>query len=345
MSAEATRTRPQAGAGALVGRRQLDRRRWGRFSPTAVLVILGLLVLVSIYLFMTLGARGSWEFILQFRGRKVIGMLLVGTAIATSTVMFQTVTNNRILTPSIMGFDALYVLLQTCLAFFLGAAGLTQLDSRMLFAAETVGLMIFAGALYYWLFVVGHRSLHLLVLAGIVLGVMLRSFTSLLQRVMDPLTFAVLQDATFASFNTFDARLLAPAAILVGLALFGAWRLRYQLDILALGREMAIGLGVDYRRTVIQALLIITALVAVSTALVGPVTFFGLVVANLAYALVRSYRHQVILPAAALLAAVVLILGQTVLERMLGLGTSLSVIVEFVGGLLFIYLVLRGVVR
>jgi len=331
-----------------VGRRagaRPDRRRWGLFSPGAVLVALTLLLLGAAALFMTLGARGPWEFVLQFRGQKVVGMLLVGTAIATSTVMFQTVTTNRILTPSIMGFDAIYLLLQTVLAWTLGAAGLTQLDGRLMFAVETLGLMAFAGALYYWLFVVGHRSLHLLVLAGIVLGVMLRSFTNLLQRVMDPLTFAVLQDATFASFNTFDARLLPAAAVLVGLALLAAWRLRYRLDILALGRDMAVGLGVDYRRTVTYALLVITALVAVSTALVGPVAFFGLVVANLAYALVRSYRHQHVLPAAALLAALVLVLGQTVLERLLGLGTSLSVIVEFVGGLLFIYLVLRGVVR
>lgn len=331
-----------------VGRRAAarpDRRRWGLFSPGAVLVTLTLLLLGAAALFMTLGARGPWEFVLQFRGQKVVGMLLVGTAIATSTVMFQTVTTNRILTPSIMGFDAIYLLLQTVLAWTLGAAGLTQLDGRLMFAVETLGLMAFAGALYYWLFVVGHRSLHLLVLAGIVLGVMLRSFTNLLQRVMDPLTFAVLQDATFASFNTFDARLLPAAAVLVGLALLAAWRLRYRLDILALGRDMAVGLGVDYRRTVTYALLVITALVAVSTALVGPVAFFGLVVANLAYALVRSYRHQHVLPAAALLAALVLVLGQTVLERLLGLGTSLSVIVEFVGGLLFIYLVLRGVVR
>lgn len=338
MSAEVAR-RPGA------ARRQLDRRRFGYFPPAVVLVGLGVLLAISIFLFMTLGARGSWEFIIEFRGRKVIGMLLVGTAIATSTVMFQTVTTNRILTPSIMGFDALYLLLQTVLAFTLGAAGLSQLDGRVMFAVETGALMLFAGALYYWLFVVGNRSLHLLVLAGVVLGVMLRSFINLLQRVMDPLTFAVLQDATFASFNTFDARLLLPAAVLVGTGLYFAWRMRYQLDILALGREMAIGLGVDYRRVVTRSLLVITALVAVSTALVGPVTFFGLVVANLAYALVRSYRHQVIVPAAALLAGVVLILGQTVLERVLGLGTSLSVIVEFVGGLLFIYLVLRGVVR
>ena len=123
------------------------------------------------------------------------------------------------------------------------------------------------------------------------------------------------------------------------------WRMRYTLDLLALGREMAINLGVNYQRSVMIVLGATTALVAISTALVGPITFFGLLVANLAYALVRSYRHGVIIVAAALLAIITLVGGQMILERVFSFDTSLSVIVEFVGGLVFIYLLVKGVVR
>lgn len=121
--------------------------------------------------------------------------------------------------------------------------------------------------------------------------------------------------------------------------------MRFTLDILALGREMAIGLGVNYQRSVMLVLAIITTLVSISTALVGPITFFGLLVANLAYALVRSYRHGVIIAAAALLAITTLIGGQLILERLFSFDTSLSVIIEFTGGIVFIFLLLRGVVR
>ncbi len=321
------------------------RRRWGRFAPEASLVILALLAIGVVALFMTLDARGSWSFILPFRGRKVLGMVLVGTAIAASTVMFQTITTNRILTPSIMGFDALYMLIQTMLVFFLGSNRLLEIGPNAKFFFEVLVMMAFSGVLYYFLFVVGQRSLHLLVLVGIVFGLMIRSFTNLLQRVMDPTEFAVLQDMGFASFNSIDRNLLLISAVVLVVVLAGMWRMRYTLDLLALGREMAINLGVNYQRSVMIVLGATTALVAVSTALVGPITFFGLLVANLAYALVRSYRHGVIILAAALLAIITLVGGQMVLERVFSFDTSLSVIVEFVGGLVFIYLLVKGVVR
>ncbi|MEP0661853.1 MAG: iron chelate uptake ABC transporter family permease subunit, partial [Roseobacter sp.] len=69
---------------------------------------------------MVLGARGNWDFILVFRGTKLLALVIVATAIAVATILFQTLTSNRILTPSIMGFDALYVLFQTALIFTLG---------------------------------------------------------------------------------------------------------------------------------------------------------------------------------------------------------------------------------
>jgi iron complex transport system permease protein len=306
---------------------------------------MALLALAAVVLFMTLDARGSWSFIIPFRGRKILGMALVGTAIAASTVMFQTITNNRILTPSIMGFDALYMLIQTVLVYFVGTAGLIGLGVNARFALEVVVMMLFSGLLYYFLFVVGQRSLHLLVLVGIIFGLMVRSFTNLLQRVMDPTEFAVLQDTGFASFNAIDRNLLLVSGVILVLVLYGMWRMRHTLDLLALGRDMAISLGVNYQRSVMLVLAATTALVAVSTALVGPITFFGLLVANLAYALVRSYRHGVIIAAAALLAIITLVGGQLVLERLFHFDTSLSVIVEFVGGLVFIYLLVKGVVR
>jgi len=321
------------------------RRRWGLFSPGVSLLIMLALALIAIGIFMTIDAKGSWSFIIPFRGRKVLGMVLVGTAIAASTVMFQTITNNRILTPSIMGFDALYLLLKTVLVYFFGSATLSTMNANALFGLEVVAMLVFAGGLFYWLFIVSRRSLHMLVLVGIVLGLMLRNFTNLLQRVMDPGEFAVLQDSAFASFNAIPRELLLVASVLLILALIVAWRMRFTLDLLALGREMAIGLGVNYQRSVMTALTIITILVSISTALVGPITFFGLLVANLAYALVRSYRHATVIAAASLLAIITLIGGQLILERVFHFDTSLSVIIEFLGGILFIFLLLRGAVK
>jgi iron complex transport system permease protein len=320
----------------------IDRRG---SRQTRAIAALGLVAVLSAIGFLTIGARGDWAFILPFRGAKLAAMCVVGIAIAVSTVLFQTITQNRILSPAIMGYDALYVAIQTVLVFALGARDLSSVDPNLRFFAECVMMVGASVLLFRWLLTEHGRSLHLLVLAGVVFGVMFRSVSAMLQRILDPNEFAVLQDMLFASFNSVDTAILWVTAVVVAAASAVAWRLARTMDVVALGRDTAIGLGVDHRRIVSLVLFVVAVLVSVSTALVGPITFFGLLVANLAYMLTGSHAHRVTLPAASLLAIIALVLGQTVLERGFGLDTALSIIIEFAGGILFIVLLLRGAYR
>jgi iron complex transport system permease protein len=310
-----------------------------------MLLLLAAIAACAIVLFMTLGAKGRWEFILPFRGAKVLSMILVAYAIAVSTVLFQTVSHNRILTPSIMGFDALYILIQTSLIFTIGSTRLLALDPRLLFAFEVIAMVLFSSVLYRWLFSGSSRSIHLLVLVGIVFGVLFRSLSSFMQRIIDPNEFVLLQDRLFASFNSVDNNLLAisTAAILLISAI--GWRLMHVYDVLALGREASVNLGVDHNRVVTIILMMVAVLVSVSTALVGPVTFFGLLVANLAYQVAGTHKHRFVLPAAALIAVICLISGQLILERVFAFDTALSIVIEFVGGIVFLVLLIRGSAR
>jgi len=313
--------------------------------PALVLIILAVLALVSIVCFMTLGAKGSWSFVIPFRGKKLLSLALVAYSVAVSTVLFQTVTANRILTPSIMGFDALYVLLKTAIVFFLGAGALAGLDPQLQFVVEVVVMVVFSGLLFRWLFLGEERSLTLLVLVGIVFGILFRSLSQFMQRMLDPNAFNVLQDSFFASFATVDTTLLAVACVIVLAASLVAFRIGHTFDVLSLGRSQAINLGVDYKRTVVMILVLVAVMVSVSTALVGPITFFGLLVASLAHSLVGNSRHRYVLPAAVLLAITCLVGGQTLLERIFSFDTALSIIIEFLGGIVFIVLVLRRAAR
>ena len=313
--------------------------------PALVLIILALLALVSVVCFMTLGAKGSWSFVIPFRGKKLLSLALVAYSVAVSTVLFQTVTANRILTPSIMGFDALYVLLKTAIVFFLGAGALAGLDPQLQFVVEVVVMVVFSGLLFRWLFLGEERSLTLLVLVGIVFGILFRSLSQFMQRMLDPNAFNVLQDSFFASFATVDTTLLAVAGVIVLAASLVAFRIGHTFDVLSLGRAQAINLGVDYKRTVVIILVLVAVMVSVSTALVGPITFFGLLVASLAHSLVGNSRHRYVLPAAVLLAITCLVGGQTLLERIFSFDTALSIIIEFLGGIVFIVLVLRRAAR
>ena len=307
-----------------------------------ILLISAAILAVACVLFLTLGAKGKWSFVLSLRGKKLAAMMLVGYSIAVSTVLFQTITANRILTPSIMGFDALFALLQTSLVMAFGAAKVSAADPHLMFVLECAAMVLFSGLLYHWLFSGGTRGLHLLMLAGIVFGVLFRSLSQFMQRIIDPNEFLVLQDRLFASFNSVPADLIGLAALLVAGASLVVWRIGHTLDVMALGRETAVGLGVDHRRVTMILLAAIAVMVSASTALVGPVTFFGLLVANLAYHLMPDGRHRAVLPAAALFAMIALVAGQTILERVLAFDTALGIVIEFAGGLFFILLLIRG---
>ena len=114
-----------------------------------------------------------------------------------------------------------------------------------------------------------------------------------------------------------------------------------QLDVMSLGRDTAINLGVPYDKLVQRMLILSSILIAVSTALVGPITFFGLIVANLSYQFFNTYKHSVLISGACVMSIVALVGGQWMVERVFNFDTTLSVIINFVGGVYFIYLLLK----
>lgn len=307
------------------------------------LLLAVLAALCALFLFWDLSGRVG--FILRLRAVKLAALVLVGGAVGMATVLFQTVSANRILTPGILGFDSLFLFLQTLLVMALGGIGYATLPVTPKFLLETVVMMAAATALFGLLVARGPRDLMRMLLVGVVLGTMLRSLSGLMQRLMDPSEFAMVQGAMFASFGAVDRANLAVAAALALPVMALALRAAPQLDVMGLGRARAVGLGLPFDRLVIAALAMVAALTAVATALVGPITFFGLLVAALAHGLARSHRHARLLPAAALLGAIVLVAGQWLFERLLARQSSLAVVIEFAGGLIFLALVLKGARR
>lgn len=313
--------------------------------PDKRLIWVGIALLAAITLFLVWGLRGRVWFILELRATKLAALLCVGAAIGIATVLFQTLSGNRVLTPSIMGFDALFLLLQTGLIFALGGVRYAQLPAFAGFALEAIVMITAALALFSMLLKRTRQDLQLMILVGVIIGLMFRSLTAFVQRLMDPSEFTMVQGAMFAQFGAVDdGALMASALLLLGI-LAWLWRWHAVLDVMALGRAQAQGLGVAYDRLQFQMLSAIAALVSVSTALVGPLTFLGLLVASLAHSLMQTHRHCLLLPAAALIAALILVTGQTLFERALQLQSTLAVVIEFCGGLLFLLLLARGRIR
>ena len=309
------------------------------------LLFLGLILAVFCAAYVFTGIKGSWEFALAVRGQKLAALLLVGAAQAAAALMFQSITGNRILTPSIMGFDALYLLLLSGVVFAAGSQAYQQLDPRIVMSGSATLLCGTAVLLFGVVLRAGQGDLMRLVLTGVVLAVMFQSLTGFLQRMIDPNEYAVVQAASYARFSRAETDLLALAAVLTLCALLAAWRMRLRLDVLALGPVAAVSLGETPLRGQRLVLMLVSVLVAVSTALVGPVAFFGLLVTSLTYLVLPTHRHAVLLPGAALVAGIILAGGQWVMERVMHLNTPLSVVVDFAGGLVFLMLLVKGLKR
>lgn len=306
------------------------------------LAILAALLAASVLLFLFC-PLGDWRFNLPQRAQTLPVMLLVGTAIGLATIVFQTLTTNRLLTPSIIGLDALYLLLQMAVIFLLGATAYLKTPPLWKYYTDTALLMLAAALLFGLFLPLLARDIYRLLLVGIIFGVLCSKLTELMGRMLDPTDYTYYQGVAYAQFNRAKpVLLLLPASGFILAAAGYLWHKRYALDIIALGREHAINLGVPYHRDLFCLMLAVSLLTATATALAGPVVFFGLLVSALTYRLIPSPHHAVTLPAAALLAAIILVLGQTVFERVFNLGGTLSVVIEGLGGLVFLYLLLAG---
>lgn len=298
-----------------------------------------LLLIISAVLFMTLNANGNWDFILAFRGQKLIALLVVGYAIGVSTLLFQSLTHNPILTPALLGFDALYVLIQSVLVYFLGAVNLFSSQPLLKFGLE-VTLMVGASLLLFGLlFRRATHDLSRLILVGIVFGILFRSLSTLIARLINPEEFIVIQSASFAQFNTIDSTMMTVSLIICAITAVMIWRWRYQIDVLMLGRAPAINLGVDYHSLARRLLVTIAILVATATAFVGPVIFLGLLVCALTNRITYSMAHSERLILVSLIAMLCLVLGQTIFEQLLGMSGVLSIVIELLGGVVFMALI------
>lgn len=305
------------------------------------LILLIVLAAVSITGFMFIELGANWDYALPRRAEKMAAIVLTGTVIAIATLLFQTITNNRILTPSIIGLDSLYMLVQTTLVFFLGSTSLTVMNKQVNFAISLSFMIVFALVLYRILFKREGQNIYFLLLLGLIVGTFFGSFTSFMQVLIDPNEFQIIQDRMFASFNNIQTDVLVMASVITAVVLLYMMKFVKYLDVLSLGKETAVNLGVDYDYTVKRLLVIVAVLISVATALVGPITFLGLLVVNVAYEMFKTYKHSVLIFASALVSIVALSAGQVLVEHVFTFSTQLSVIINFVGGIYFIYLLLR----
>lgn len=305
------------------------------------MLILSFLTLNMIGIFIFVGLNGFDEYALKSRFLQIAAIIIVAICIAVSTVIFQTLCNNKILTPAIIGLDSLYMLLQSALIFSFGAANLSVYKNDINFLITLVCMVVFSLGLYKILFS-SDRSIYLIMLLGLVFGTLFSTLSSFFEVLIDPDEFMVIQGRIFASFDNIAFDVLILAYIISFLSFIWIFRYMKFLDPLNLGKDLAINLGINYQKISKQLMIIIAILTSISTALVGPITFLGLLVVNITYELFKTAKHSILLSACILISILALLGGVFFVSRVFDYNATISVVINFLGGIYFIYLVLKG---
>ncbi|EAJ2863597.1 TPA: iron chelate uptake ABC transporter family permease subunit [Campylobacter coli] len=305
------------------------------------ILILAFLTLTMALVFVFAGLKDFDEYALKNRFLQIAAIVIVAICIAVSTVIFQTLCNNKILTPAIIGLDSLYMLLQSALVFSLGSANLSVYRNDINFLITLVCMVVFSLGLYKILFS-SDKSIYLIMLLGLIFGTLFSTLSSFFEILIDPDEFMIIQGRMFASFDNVAFDVLALAYIVTLLSFIWIFRYMKFLDPLSLGKDLSINLGINYQKISKHLMIIIAILTSISTALVGPITFLGLLVVNITYELFKTAKHSILLLACILISILALLGGVFFVSRIFDYNTTISVIINFLGGIYFIYLVLKG---
>ncbi|ECW7512673.1 iron chelate uptake ABC transporter family permease subunit [Campylobacter coli] len=305
------------------------------------ILILAFLTLIMALVFVFAGLKDFDEYALKNRFLQIAAIVIVAICIAISSVIFQTLCNNKILTPAIIGLDSLYMLLQSALVFSLGSANLSVYRNDINFLITLACMVVFSLGLYKILFS-SDKSIYLIMLLGLIFGTLFSTLSSFFEILIDPDEFMIIQGRMFASFDNVAFDVLALAYIVTLLSFIWIFRYMKFLDPLSLGKDLSINLGINYQKISKHLMIIIAILTSTSTALVGPITFLGLLVVNITYELFKTAKHSILLLACILISILALLGGVFFVSRIFDYNTTISVIINFLGGIYFIYLVLKG---
>lgn len=307
----------------------------------ALLVFL-VVVAAAAYLFTDVSFANErlFRYAMKIRIPKLIAMLVTAAAIGGASIVFQSVINNTIVTPCLLGMNSLYTLIHTAVVFVAGSGSFLVVNGNISFAVDLVLMGVAATIIYSYLFRKTNHNILYVLLIGTVLTSFFGSIQSTLVRVMDPNEYDSLLASLVASFSNINSEIIVFAVLLLGVLIFALRRELALLDVLTLGRDQAVNLGVDYDRAIQRLLLGVALCIAIATAMVGPISFLGLIIANLSRQLLKTYRHSQLIAGSALFGMIVLAGGQMIVEQVFVYAVPVSVFITVGGGIYFLYLLL-----
>lgn len=317
-----------------------EKRYW---ILLVTLVALGVLASYGLLVYDNLVPLDSPSFIPVVKRRMVAITAMIISAICQSlaTVAFQSSTNNRIITPSLLGFEALYGAINTSTMFFFGASVFVNFSGIESFLFKVAIMILMCLMLYGWLLSGKYGNLQLMLLVGVIIGTGLKSVSSFMRRLLAPSEFDVLQARLFGSVNNAEAEYFPVAIPIVIIAALLILAYSKKLNVLSLGKSASTSLGVNHQFGVIYTLVLVSVLMSISTSLVGPLTFYGFLVATLTYQAAPTYDHRYIFPMALAIGFLIITGSYFFMYHIFRAQGVVSVIIEMFGGIVFLIVMLR----
>ncbi len=310
------------------------------------LAIMAIIIVLCAIGYMVIGVKfGNTKLVqysMKIRTPKLIVMLITAFAIGGASIVFQSIINNTIVTPCLLGMNALYTLIHTAVVFVAGSGSLLAVNTNLSFIVDLVLMGIVATVIYSYLFKKTHHNVLYVLLIGTVLSSFFSSIQTTLTRIMDPNEYETLLVSLVASFSNIHSEVIVLSLIVIAALIFFLRKELALLDVLTLGKDQAVNLGVDYDKCIRRLLLGVTLCIAVATAMVGPISFLGLIIANLSRQLLKTYRHVYLILGATLFGMIVLVGGQLIVERVYVYSVPISVFISVGGGIYFLYLLLAN---
>ena len=324
---------------------------------TKTYLILGLLLLLSICLYFYVRiiyksqsvhlvvTQSAFIAIGKRTSINILGVFISATLITIVTQVFQTLTQNTIITPSLIGFDSIFIATQAVLILFSKSNALFSIilsNTHLNFTLSTL-IMIFVSVSMYRLILKKNRNnTYLLLLFGITLSTLVERIANYVEVLLNPESFQQLKASTSVTLTNMNSNLVLLVAPVMVWIVYRLYKHRHELDVMLLHQDYATALGIPYIKRMNQYLISISLSMAITTALVGPLTFLGLISINIAKRITLDYRHGVIFVASSLIAILFLLLGQSFVI-LTGYATPVSVIINLFGGIYLIFLMLKEV--
>lgn len=285
------------------------------------------------------GTHNENLILFDFRLPRIVIALLIGFGLAVSGCILQGITRNALADPGILGINSgagLFVLLYVLFFPTTRIAPIFTLPILAFVGASLTALLIYSLA-----YRKSGMSPIQLILSGIAIDFGIRAFTIVMTLGLNPEKFLFVQQWNAGSIWganwKFVLALLPWIVVLVPYALYKA----RSLNVLNLGENIASGLGASVNRERLKLLGVAVGLAGACVAVSGIIGFVGLISPHLARRLVGS-RHELLLPASALLGALLIVVADALGRWIFQPGdipTGISVAV--IGAPYFLYLLAR----